>query len=127
MKTICYDFDDTIAPTEPDGVPKKPFDGIAKTFHNLKKRGLKIIVQSARWGTGDEEYNKKQMDVVRGFMYRWRIPYDGIWTGKKPRADFFVDDKGIRATENPKVSYDLIMNELNGKITDNNLKQEDKK
>ena len=115
MKRILWDFDDSIAPLEKDGVPKASYPGTAKIFFNLRKQGFEILVWSARWNSGDEKKNKEEINIVRKFMYKFKIPYDGILPDKKPHTTFFVDDRAINFSGNPKQTYDILINKLNKK------------
>lgn len=94
---LAVDLDGTLLSHEPGAAQRgqfgKPLSGAAQAMRELKSLGWKISVFTARLGDGPdaEQVASQVAQVLEGYG----IPFDDVWIGRKPRADFFVDDKAI--------------------------------
>lgn len=90
-KVIAIDFDGVIHdhknPVEGRKMGK-PIEGAKEALTSLSKK-YEIIIFSV-WG--DEKNN-----TIEDFMKFYELPYNSI-TNIKPRAEFYIDDKGIKFT-----------------------------
>jgi ribonucleotide monophosphatase NagD (HAD superfamily) len=95
-KTVCFDFDGTLATYEGWQGSKNFGDPIPETVETvrlLKKMGWKIIIFTTREETED----------LRQWLADNDVPYDEINknsenppnTSTKPLADVFVDDRAV--------------------------------
>lgn len=100
--TICLDVDGVLADISDLNIPyakRKAYPGIAKRVQDLKNRGAKIVIQTARYMF--KCYGDQQKAHERGYneLLVWleqnSIPYDQVYLGKVP-ADIYVDDRGCR-------------------------------
>jgi len=94
-KTICIDFDGTIADYskgwQGDDKFGEIFPGAAKAINTLKAMGWRVIIFTCR------EDNK----ALRDYLKEQGISFDEINGGQqqgspKPVADVYIDDKGLR-------------------------------
>ncbi len=97
-KTICIDFDGTIAEYngwKGQGVFGCPVDGVRSALERLKEAGRVIIIHTTR---GEEQ------DIVN-YLGRYKIPWDYINHNPfqpsyhnlgKPLADVYIDDRALR-------------------------------
>ena len=88
MAVIICDMDGTICSEEKTysralAVPK---DGVCDALHQLRQKGNKIIIYSARsWA----EY-----EMTESWLNDNKIPYDQLVLGK-PIGDYWIDDRAI--------------------------------
>lgn len=93
MKTIAIDFDRTICSRKPDPGHRlgPPTEGCKEALELLKGSGYFILIHSCN-----------RPEVIKPWMEYFKIPYDSIWgespsdCGRKPVADWYVDDRAIR-------------------------------
>lgn len=68
-------------------------EGAKEALEQLQAQGHKIIIHT------DMVNRSGGVKVVEDWLDYYHIPYNGIWTFEgKPRADLFIDDKGLRFT-----------------------------
>lgn len=67
-----------------------PIEGTQEVLKLLKARGDTIIVFTV-WG------DEKGQKTIADFMKYYDLPYDSI-TNIKPKADYYIDDHGIKFT-----------------------------
>ena len=97
-RTIAVDFDDTIV-VRVFGtlVPAKD---CVEGLHMLREQGYRIVIHSARSWDKWQDKLERENEMVN-LLDRWEIPYDEIYTGKgKPPAMAYVDDRGLRFSDN---------------------------
>ena len=92
MKTYCFDLDGTLC-TNTDGNynEAEPFVDRIKRVNQLYDDGNRIIIQTARGSTTEIDWCANTMLQLE----KWGLKYHLLDIGKKPYADFFIDDKGI--------------------------------
>jgi hydroxymethylpyrimidine pyrophosphatase-like HAD family hydrolase len=97
-KTICIDFDGTIAEYDPEKYEDdkfgEPINGVQNALTTLRKNGYKIIIFTTR----------KNSEKFKKYLEENEIPYDYInenpdqpeySNAGKPIADLYVDDRAI--------------------------------
>jgi hypothetical protein len=97
-RTIAVDFDDTIV-VRVFGtlVPAKD---CVEGLHMLREQGYRIVIHSARSWDKWQDKVERENEMVN-LLDHWEIPYDEIYTGKgKPPAMAYVDDRGLRFSDN---------------------------
>jgi hypothetical protein len=94
---VCIDFDNTIANTSKGKWTIK--DGAIDALKDIKDKGYKILIFTARNSVGDWTKNRA---MVENFLKSHDIVFDEIVDGKdgKPNADFYIDDKAIKFNNN---------------------------
>lgn len=92
-KLICIDMDGTLCEGESWGHGyNKPFkDRIEWCNENLYNRGGHIVIYTARF---PELYAK-----TAAWLTKYGMRYHGIAMGKKPGADYYLDDKCININD----------------------------
>ncbi|MGH7974751.1 MAG: 2'-5' RNA ligase family protein [bacterium] len=89
-KTIMVDFDNTIAKENEDHSLGKLMEGAKEALTKLMDDGYEIIIDSAR--ANDEE----GADEIKEYLEKHDIPYDSIYSGYKPIAWRYIDDRAIK-------------------------------
>lgn len=108
MKTVCVDFDATLARyTRYEGATKigPPLPGARDFLIALEERGCRVLIFSCRASEGG-------LDAIRTWMAEHRMPHHRIWTGYgKPSALAYVDDRGVacRPQENSDAYTDALV------------------
>jgi len=105
---VAVDLDGTILEHPPQNAPEygsteqqlpfgAPQPGAAETLAELASLGWRISIYTARVGDEnlDDETVKIWADQIGDHLDRHQIPYSDVWVGRKPRADYFVDDKAV--------------------------------
>lgn len=90
------------------GLFGKPMAGAAKAMRELKALGWKVSVFTARIGDGGPEETQQVANQIAEVLEGYGIPFDDVWIGRKPKADYFVDDKAIPF----RGSWDEVLREL---------------
>ena len=99
MKVII-DLDGTICSEERQfsRALAKLKEGAKESLEQLRDKGYKIIIYSARtWA----EY-----EMTENWLKENKVPYDQIILGK-PQGDYWIDDRAIRFR-----SWDKVINEI---------------
>lgn len=105
MKTVCVDFDDTIAAWGPLFDLDPPFEGVVYAMQDLREAGYRIVVLTSRlsptWWEHDcyrfdfqdpEAFGEANIHYVVDYLQYWEIPFDHI-TSEKVQADVYFDDR----------------------------------
>lgn len=108
MNSIIFDIDGTICPIKnknEDYLDLIPYSDMVDKINELKKKGFKIILFTARnmrTYNGDLELIlKNTKPILEKWLKKWNIPYDELIFGKPwpgPNG-FYVDDRTIRPSE----------------------------
>jgi hypothetical protein len=96
---VAVDLDDTLLEHE-EGMAErgefgKPLPGAVKAMRELKSLGWRISIFTARIGDDPNEAAALAQQIGQA-VANMGIPFDDVWIGSKPRADYFVDNKAIR-------------------------------
>ena len=107
MKTICIDFDDTIAPWGPLFDLDPPFAGVIAAMKRLRRAGYRIIILTSRlsptwWGKdylkfeheSPDGFGEANVSYVVDYLQFWNVPFDHI-TSEKVQADAYFDDRAV--------------------------------
>jgi hypothetical protein len=70
-------------------------DGARHVMRELKSLGWRVSVFTARIGDGPAEEAQALADQIAEYLEGQGVPFDDVWIGRKPRADYFVDDRAI--------------------------------
>jgi len=105
---LCVDLDGTILEHPPKNPAEygstdvqlpfgEPQQGAAEALAELASLGWRISIYTARFGDEnlDDDTIQRWSDEIADHLERHQIPYSDVWVGRKPRADYFVDDKAI--------------------------------
>lgn len=93
MKTICFDFDNTIHSyktpyTKPVIIPDEPVPGAKEFIAKLRAAGFRVVVLSTRCAyTGG-------VDAVKAWLRKYEIIVDDV-VKSKPPAVVYIDDRGL--------------------------------
>lgn len=96
-KSICVDFDGTIASFTKDlDSLGEPIPGAIENLKKIHDLGYKIIIHTAR------PDNPAYLDKIGAWLASHGIPCDGInlnpatdWESRKPLAEFYLDDRAL--------------------------------
>jgi ribonucleotide monophosphatase NagD (HAD superfamily) len=80
-----------------------PMPGCCDALHQLQDRGHKITIYSSRTFT-----RPSQLNTMKTWLLKYKIPYDSIATEGKPPAHVYLDDRGLRFTEWEKAFWELL-------------------
>ena len=121
---IVIDFDGTICDHRyPNVGPPKM--GVRESLMRFKMMGLRIVVHSVRTASywrqlapDDAELDPvNQIDVVRDFMNKHKLPYDEICLADKPLAVAYIDDRAYRFENNWFELSQRVEQDLRGEMT----------
>ena len=118
---VIIDFDNTIAPHDENGNPKEPYPGALKALSQLRKLGMKVIIHSARYSSYLTDKNK-EINNLKSYLYKHKVPYDGIWPEDKLIGIAYVDDKAVPFKGNWDQTRDMII----GRFKKEQQKQKEK-
>ena len=93
MPTVCLDFDDTLR--APGG---EPVPGAREACAELRDRGTRLVVSSARFSPIYGELNAKRAETVDAWLIEQAIEVDALAI-RVPDADVYLDDRGWRWTD----------------------------
>ena len=92
-KIVAVDFDGVIHDYK-NPIPGRRMGGLIPgtldALMSFGRHGFKIIVFTV-WG------DDRGREVIAEFMKYYQLPFDEI-TNTKPKADYYIDDKGIHFT-----------------------------
>jgi len=95
--TYCFDIDGTICTMQEDHnyVNAQPFTDVVSKINDLYERGHTIILMTARGNGSGIDWQ----DITRKQVNEWGIKHHKLSVGKKPGADFYIDDKAINISD----------------------------
>ncbi len=103
---IAVDFDGVIHRYSKgwhDGtVYDPPMPGCIGALMRLRQRGHKIIIFTTR---GNDEKLKAE---AQHWLQQHDIPHDEFYSGGKPPAHVYLDDRALRFTEWEKAYFDIL-------------------
>ena len=130
INRVYVDLDGTLSDSAGTGYnPKhiaKPFDGAKKFMEDVKELSNvdEIYIYSCRtsnWVQGPVQ-STANMKVIKVWLEKWEIPYDGIFCGDgKPDGLAFVDGRGVpcRPRDNPSHAYDAALYRIKRLVSPN--------
>ena len=98
---ICFDLDETLCAGKPYE-EAEPVTSVIEVANNLKAKGHKIIIYTARGM--DTFRGNVQLAIDRYYsltleqLEQWEVSYDELIFGK-PSADVYVDDKALNVLD----------------------------
>jgi len=105
---VAVDLDGTILASPPKNAPEygsdetqlplgTPLPGASDALQELASLGWRISIYTARFGDEslDDEVVERWGSEIAAHLEQNGIPFSDIWVGRKPRADYFVDDKAV--------------------------------
>ena len=99
--TYCFDLDGTLVTDTKDKNGKMHYSSatpIPQAINKLRKlhsEGHQILIQTARGSGSGRDYE----GLTRTQLAYFEIPYHSLNIGKKPSADFYIDDKAINVND----------------------------
>jgi len=92
-KTYCFDIDGILANLVPDNAYDKatPIIENIDLVNKLHNEGNKIILYTARGSKTGIDWS----GLTKRQLSKWNVKYHELDIGKKPAADFYVDDRFI--------------------------------
>ena len=103
IKTYVFDIDGTlVTDTQGDYSAALPVSRAVSKANSLYDKGHKIILMTARGMTSKKDYTEFTENQMKDFG----IKYHQLIMNKKPKADFYIDDKAVNVADwlNPKKS-----------------------
>lgn len=104
MTTYVFDLDGTLCTTVADGdyANASPYKKRIAVVNKLYEEGNTIKIHTAR-GMGRNRDNDllaqaEFMQLVQTQLKDWGVKYHSLMMGK-PSADYYIDDKAVRADE----------------------------
>lgn len=122
-KVLVMDIDGTICEKKKDKqsyLDVSPKERIVKKLKKYNKDGFHIILYTSRqmrtYKGNIGKINANTAKVLFEWLDKYNIPYNEIHFGKPwcGREGFYVDDKTIRPDEFEKLSYDEILELIEG-------------
>ncbi|MCF6272088.1 MAG: capsular biosynthesis protein [Rhodobacteraceae bacterium] len=121
MKQIVVDLDNTI--TVNDNSPysdKPPNIAVIEMLRTYQTRGFSIVISTARnmrtYEGNEGKIIANTVPVILEWLAKHDVPYDELRVGKPwcGTEGFYVDDKSIRPQEFTSLSYEEIIELING-------------
>ena len=91
----CFDIDDTLLSYYGDYNKSTPIQHRIDRVNELYDRGHHIILMTARGQSSGKDYT----DFTREQVKKFGIKHHELIMNKKPNADVFIDDKGLRVDQ----------------------------
>ncbi|MCF6305328.1 MAG: capsular biosynthesis protein [Rhodobacteraceae bacterium] len=121
MKQIVVDLDNTITVHSDRAYPDMlPNLEVIAMLREYQAKGFGIVISTARnMRTYEQNIGKitaNTVPVIIDWLDKHDVPYDEIRIGKPwcGKGGFYVDDKSIRPDEFVKLSYDEILELIDG-------------
>ena len=90
----CFDLDGTLCTNTGGQYAKaEPLVNRIARVNNLYNEGHKIIISTARGSETKLDWYALTQDQ----LVKWGVKYHELYVGKKPNADFYIDDRAINA------------------------------
>ena len=94
---LACDLDGTILSEAPGMASRgefgEPLPGAMKALRELESLGWRISIFTARFTFGHDPEALKA--AIEQTLRSYGVPFTDVWTGTKPPADYFVDNKAI--------------------------------
>lgn len=92
----CFDLDGTLCSNSyPDYSKARPIPERIELVNLLYEHGHHITIETARGSVTGADWQ----EVTERQLLEWGVKYHRLRVGIKMDADFYIDDKGINATE----------------------------
>ena len=121
MKQIVIDLDDTITVnTNAPYADKPPNTAVIEMLKSYRDKGFSIVISTARnmrtYEGNEGKIIANTVPVILEWLEKHNVPYDELRVGKPwcGTEGFYVDDKAIRPQEFVSLSYDEIVELING-------------
>jgi hypothetical protein len=97
MAWICVDLDDTLVVADPmSGESCLPTDGAVEAMQTLASEGHRLTVYTSRFAPMPASEKQRVKEEIEELLQTLGFPPMEVWTGTtKPKADVFVDNKGV--------------------------------
>lgn len=118
---VVVDFDGTILPHVFPSLAE-PYPEAVKTLKMLSMMGCYITIHSCRTANywqfiGDKNIPRQDaaIKIITDYMNKYHIPFDDVWLADKPLADWYIDDKGIEASNG---DWSGVLKKIGAKINE---------
>jgi len=109
---VAVDLDGTILDYTPGmgarGEFGEPLDGAVESLRELKSLGWRVSIYTARTTGLDDDLRSALVTRISDLLSSHGIPFDDIWTGPKPHADVFIDDRAVKFTDWESALLDVV-------------------
>lgn len=96
---VAVDLDGTILSEAPGDAAAGRFGevlpGAREALKELKSLGWRISIYTARFMDLGQQQTAQLKQALEQFLTSQDVPFGDVWTGRKPRADYFVDNKAV--------------------------------
>ena len=95
MTTVCFDFDGVLAEYDDwkDGTIGEPLLAGVELVRLCDEAGFTTVLQTCR--THPIHGPSQQLDMIKYWLRKHKVPIDEIELDGKPVADYYVDDRGL--------------------------------
>tara|TARA_B100001564_G_C20547267_1_gene627230 strand:+ start:464 stop:769 length:306 start_codon:yes stop_codon:yes gene_type:complete len=98
VDVYCFDLDGTLCTQRNlDYENAEPYYDRISVVNHLYDLGNNIIIDTAR-GSGATK-GKDWYEITKNQLDTWGVKYHQLRTGEKPSANFYIDDKAIKADD----------------------------
>jgi len=121
MKQIVIDLDNTITVNDSSPYSDKPPNiDVIEMLKTYRERGFSIVISTARnmrtYEGNEGKIIANTVPIILEWLAKHDVPYDEVRIGKPwcGTEGFYVDDKAIRPQEFVSLSYDQIIELIDG-------------
>ncbi len=121
MKQIVMDLDNTITMHDDSPYPDKPPNiEVIEMMRHYRAQGFSIVISTARnmrtYEGNEGKIIANTVPVILDWLAKHDVPFDELRVGKPwcGEGGFYVDDKSIRPKEFTDLSYEDIIELING-------------
>lgn len=93
---FSFDLDNTLCSQNGSAYSEaKPFIDRIEIVNKLFNEGHTIIIDTGRGNSTGIDWHS----VTKEQLKTWGLQYHVLIVGRKPKADFYIDDKGLNASD----------------------------